>query len=61
MSEYYGYTGTILRIDLTRQRIRREPLDLSLAEKYVGGRGLTSYLLYREMDPATDALSPENK
>ncbi|MDL1896547.1 aldehyde ferredoxin oxidoreductase, partial [Anaerolineae bacterium CFX7] len=32
-----------------------------LAEKYVGGRGLTSYLLYREMDPATDALSPENK
>jgi len=61
VSEYYGYTGTILRIDLTRQRIRREPLDLSLAEKYVGGRGLTSYLLYREMDPATDALSPENK
>lgn len=61
MSEYYGYTGTILRIDLTRQRIRREPLDMALAEKYVGGRGLTSYLLYREMDPATDALSPENK
>jgi len=58
---YYGYTGTILRIDLTRQRIRREPLDMALAEKYVGGRGLTSYLLYREMDPATDALSPENK
>ncbi len=58
---YHGYTGTILRIDLTRQRIAREELDLSLAEKFVGGRGLTSYLLYREMDPATDALSPENK
>ncbi len=57
----YGYTGTILRIDLTRQRIQFEPLDMALAEKYVGGRGLASYLLYREMDPATDALSPENK
>ncbi|MBI3761288.1 MAG: hypothetical protein HY260_05425 [Chloroflexi bacterium] len=58
---YHGYTGTILRINLTDRRVSKEPLDLSLAEKFVGGRGLTSYLLYREMDPAVDALSPENK
>jgi aldehyde:ferredoxin oxidoreductase len=58
---YCAYTGTILRINLTTNKITREPIDLKLAETYVGGRGLTSYLLYREMDPATDALSPENK
>lgn len=61
MTQYYGYTGTILRIDLTTRKVTREALDLTLAETFVGGRGLTSYLLYREMDPATDALSPGNK
>ena len=57
----YGYTGTILRINLTNQRMTRETLDMELAEKFVGGRGLTSYLLYREIDPAVDPLSAENK
>ncbi len=58
---YFGYTGTILRINLTNQKVTREPLDRKLCEDFVGGRGLTSYLLYREMDPAVDPLSPENK
>jgi len=58
---YCGYSGTILRINLTTQQIGREPLDRRLCEDYVGGRGLTSYLLYREMDPAVDPFSPENK
>jgi aldehyde:ferredoxin oxidoreductase len=56
-----GYAGTILRIDLSNRRVTREPLDMELAEKLVGGRGLTSYLLYREIDPAIDPLRPENK
>lgn len=58
---FYGYAGTILRINLTTGAISREPLDLMLAEKFVGGRGLTSYLLYREVDPAVDALGADNK
>jgi aldehyde:ferredoxin oxidoreductase len=61
MSMYAGYAGRILRIDLTNRRVTREALDLGLAEKFVGGRGLASYLLYREMNPATDALSPDNR
>jgi aldehyde:ferredoxin oxidoreductase len=56
-----GYTGNLLRIDLATRQVTREKLERKLAEDYVGGRGLTSYLLYREMDPAADALSPENK
>jgi tryptophan synthase beta chain len=39
---YYGYAGTILRINLSNRKVTREPLDLKLAETYVGGRGLTS-------------------
>ncbi|MBI5712258.1 MAG: aldehyde ferredoxin oxidoreductase family protein [Chloroflexi bacterium] len=58
---FYGYTGTILRINLTTGAITREPLERSLAETFVGGRGLTSYLLYREVDPTIDALSADNK
>ncbi|HKZ87168.1 MAG TPA: aldehyde ferredoxin oxidoreductase family protein [Anaerolineae bacterium] len=58
---YYGYSGAILRINLTDRRVTREPIDRKLCEDYVGGRGLTSYLLYREMDPAIDPLGPENK
>ncbi len=58
---YYGYTGKILRINLTEQQITVEPLDRGLAEAFVGGRGLTSRLLYGEIDPAIDALGPENK
>jgi aldehyde:ferredoxin oxidoreductase len=59
--EYYGYAGTILRINLTTGEITKEPLDLGLAEDYVGGRGLTTRLLYAEVDPATDPLGPQNK
>src|SRR3990172_7681215 len=58
---YYGYSGAILRINLTDRRVTREPIDRKLCEDYVGGRGLTSYLLYREVDPAIDPLGPENK
>ncbi len=57
----HGYTGTLLRINLTNRSVTREPLERRLAEQFVGGRGLASYLLYREMDPAIDALSPESK
>ena len=57
---YYGYTGTILRINLTNGEISKEPLDLKMAEEFVGGRGLASRLLCAEIDPEIDALSPEN-
>jgi len=57
---YYGYTGTILRINLTNGEISKEPLDLKMAEEFVGGRGLASRLLCAEIDPEIDALSSEN-
>ena len=57
----FGLMGTILRINLTERTVKKEPLDPKLAEQYLGGRGLASKILYDEIDPAIDALGPENK
>ncbi|MZP29560.1 aldehyde ferredoxin oxidoreductase [Heliobacterium undosum] len=56
-----AYVGTVLRINLSEKTIKCEPLDVDVAKKFIGGRGLGSYLLSQEIDPAIDALSPENK
>lgn len=57
----YGYMGKLLRINLTNSTIKVEDLDFELAKKFVGGRGLGTKMLYDEIDPKIDALSPENK
>ncbi len=56
-----GYCGKLLRIDLGKGQISTEETDLELARKFVGGRGLGTYFLSREVDPNVDPLSPENK
>lgn len=57
----YGWTGKILRVDLTRGVITKEDLNMEWARDYVGTRGLATRYLYEEMDPAVDPFSPENK
>ncbi len=56
-----GYTGQFLRVNLSTGQVDEEELDLELARKFIGGRGLGSYLLTREIEPDIDALSPANK
>ena len=56
----YGYSGTVLRIDLTQNQIAREPLDPDLCENYIGGRGFVAKLLFDELPPGTDPLSDDN-
>ena len=56
-----GYCGKLLRVNLNTGEITKEELDMALAKKFVGGRGLGSYFLAEEVDPAVDALSAENK
>src|SRR5665811_828243 len=55
-----GWTGTILRVDLTAGTVAEETLDPQVARDYVGGRGLGIYYLNRELDPMVEPLSPEN-
>jgi aldehyde:ferredoxin oxidoreductase len=56
----FGWTGKILRIDLTRGTCATEPLPDSLRE-YIGGRGMGARIIFDEIDARIDALSPENK
>jgi len=56
-----AYAGKVLRVDLTNKKIKKENLDLKMAEKFIGGRGLGSYILSKEIDPKIDALSEKNK
>lgn len=56
-----GYTGTILRVNLSKGTIVKEPLDLKKADEYVGARGLGTKYFCDEVDPKVDALGPDNK
>jgi len=58
--EYYGYAGSILYVDLANGETRKEPLDLELAKKFVGGWGINFKLAYDLMKPGTDPFSPDN-
>lgn len=57
----YGYNGKILRVNLSDKTVKNETLDVELAKKFIGGRGLGTKMLMDEVDPGIDALSPENK
>ena len=56
-----GFTGKILRINLTTEKISFETLEETFYRRYFGGRGLISYYLLNELEPKTNPLSPENK
>lgn len=57
----FGWNGKILRINLTRGTLLAEEMPGYLMEDYIGGRGMCSRILFDEVDPRIDALSPENK
>src|SRR3989337_917563 len=56
-----GYTGKILRVDLTKGTCKSEPLNREWAKKYIGQRGLASKYLVEEIDAKCDPLGPSNK
>lgn len=57
----FGYNGKVLRVNLTDQKVDVEDLDLDLAQKYIGARGLGVKVYMDEVDPKIDPLSEENK
>lgn len=56
-----GYTGMLLRVNLTDGTMRKEALKDELLRDFIGGRGLNSKILYDEILPGTDPLGPGNK
>lgn len=55
-----GWTGKILDIDLTSGAVKTVPLEEKTARLFVGGRGLGARILWDEVGPGVDPLSPEN-
>jgi len=54
-----GYAGKILYVDLTNNSIKKAPLDVKLAEDFIGGFGFCLRLGYDVIKPNLDPLSPE--
>ena len=60
MSKGQGYHGRILRVDLTEGKISVEEPSDAVYRRYMGGGGLASYFLLRELAPRVDPLGPDN-
>ena len=56
-----GYTGKILRVNLSEGRAKEEALPLAIAKDYIGGAGFGMKYLFDELKPGIDPLGPENK
>lgn len=56
-----GYSGKILRINLSKQTAKEEELPLQVAKDFIGGAGFGIKFLFDEVKGGTDPLGPENK
>ncbi len=56
-----GWTGKILRVELSKRTYEIEDLDSTVAKMFIGGPGVATKILMDEMDPKVDPLSPDNK
>ena len=55
-----GYIGKILWVNLTDGTFKEEDLPEEIYRQYLGGIGLAAKLIYENVPPKTDALSPES-
>ncbi len=56
-----GWTRKVLRVDLSKGTCTSEPLNMALAQQYLGQRGLATKYFVDEVDPKVEPLSPANK
>jgi len=55
-----GFTGKILKVDLTLGKVHEETLDESFYKAWLGGYGLGARIIYGDITPKTDPLGPGN-
>jgi aldehyde:ferredoxin oxidoreductase len=54
-----GYVGRVLHVDLSSRRFETRPLDPALARAYLGGSGFGAKVLWDDVGPDVDPLSPD--
>jgi aldehyde:ferredoxin oxidoreductase len=57
----FGWTGVFLQVDLNKNKAVAETYDANLALNFIGGRGFAAKILWDDLEPGIDPLSPENK
>ena len=57
----YGWTGRLLRVNLTTGTSTTEEIKPQWRLEFLGGRGLGARILAAEVKPDTEPLGPENK
>lgn len=55
-----GYGGKYIEVDLSDASIKIGKSDTEVLEKYIGGKWLAAYHLYKNLSPEVDPLSPDN-
>jgi len=61
LTNYKGYVGKLLRIDLTTGETSEKVIDDEFAGTWMGGRGFIAKILYDELPAHVDPLGPENR
>jgi len=56
----YGYSGNILRVDLSSRKISSVP-TIDYATRFVGGRGIAAKIYWDEVAPEVKAFDPDNR
>ena len=56
----YGYSGKILRVDLSSGNISSIPTS-DYADRFLGGRGIAAKIYWDEVSPSVGALDPDNR
>jgi len=57
----YGWTGKLLRVNLSKGKAAVDRYGAGLAKNYLGGRGFAVKILWDELEQGVDPLSPFNK
>jgi len=58
--EIGGWSGTLLRVDLSLNQVWTEP-SIPYGRQYVGGRGMAARIAWDEIEPGTGPFDPENR
>jgi aldehyde:ferredoxin oxidoreductase len=60
--DMFGWTGKVLRVDLSQSKIWEDRLPRQYMDRYIGGAGINARLFYDLMrhDPQADPLAPQS-
>jgi aldehyde:ferredoxin oxidoreductase len=59
MDKMFGWTGSLLRIDLSKHLTSIQPSE-EYVRRFIGGRAVAQWILFDELNPDTRPLDPDN-